>query len=197
MSPKLELAKSLLSFEDLLKSFFDFFIKEYGEAKAREIIVDVERSDKANRFIADSFRARRRFNHESYVGVIQIGRRFLLKKAEIVCFGSIVLLEKWRAEVGAPVGLAEDGYLKEMFFRIILECDKHKTHITGNPNFFERYFQVMTNALDDFASVMNSLSPNIVEEQTDDKHPSENKIEDIGFRRPIQRLEPDEDDLPF
>ena len=77
MSPKLELAKNLLSFEELLNSFFDLFTHEYGEAKTREIILDVERSDKANRLIADSFRARRRYNHESFVGVIQTGRRFL------------------------------------------------------------------------------------------------------------------------
>ena len=136
MLPDIELLKRQLSYEKLLESFCVFFNAAYGEIKSSEIIYNVSRSNKAKRFLADSLYRCQRYSAMSFVSTIQLGRRFLFKKSEIVAFASVALLEKWRVEVGERTDLSNEKYLKQIFFEILFECKKRKTHITNPSDFF-------------------------------------------------------------
>jgi hypothetical protein len=156
MSVDIEIIKELMSFDDLRNSFSELFVTEFGGMKVREIVFDVERSDKAKRFLADSLYSSRRYDYMSFIGVIQTGRRFLLKKADVVCFASIVLLQKWKVEVGDTAGLSDERYLKRIFFEIIAQCDKYKTHTSGIPNVFERYYAILFNVQRGLEGLVNA-----------------------------------------
>jgi hypothetical protein len=168
MPSNLEVLKELLPYEQLAASFTELFVNEYGLPKACDIDKDVEMSAKAKQFLADSLYNRKRYNHISFITIIQTGRRFLFKKAEVICFASLLLLEKWRTEVGDDTGLSDEGYLKKIFFDIIAECDKYKTHVSGKPNLFERYNAILLNIQGALVRLTEMQSDHFEDKQVND-----------------------------
>ena len=116
MKNNLESIRELLPYANLLESFIYFFGNEFGELKSREIINNALKSERAARFLRDTTISKRRYNHMSFVSTIQTSRNFLFSKSEVVCFGSLVLLERWRIEVGESLGLSNEQYLKKNIF---------------------------------------------------------------------------------
>ena len=194
----IEALKNLLPFEQFIESFIDLCVREFGEMKARDIVMDVQRSDKANKLLSDSLRIQKRFDHMAFIGVIQTGRRFLLKKADVVCFASVILLENWRVEVGNVIGLSEERYLKEIFFDIISECDRYVTHISGKPNLFERYYQILLNVQSGLVNLIESQSTENDDENKneDDEDNDDDNDDDRGSNQGGTGVAPI-DDLPF
>jgi len=176
MPSNLEVLKALLPYEQLQSSFVELFVNEYGLSKACDIDKDVEQSGKATRFLADSLYHRKRYDHKSFIMVIQTGRNFWFKKAEIVCFASLLLLENWRTEVGNVSGLSDEGYLKKMFFDIIAECDRYKTHVSGKPNLFERYNKILLNIQDSLTTLI-AKGADIKQERENSDEFSEDELE--------------------
>lgn len=160
---------SNLPFEQLIELFFDLFNKEYGEVKSTEIFNNVQSSNKANRFLADSLYTRKRYPPISFVTVINTGRNFLFKKPEVICFASLILLVKWQINVGNSIGLSDESYLKKMLFGIISECDKQKIHTSGNPNIFDRFHKIRLSLENDLANLIESQNADVEEEQDEEQ----------------------------
>lgn len=58
-----------------------------------------------------------------------------------------------------------------MLFGIISECDKQKTHTSGNPNIFDRFHKKRLNIEDDIANLAESQNADFEEEKGNELRP--------------------------
>jgi hypothetical protein len=64
-----------------------------------------------------------------------------LAKAETISIASVLLLDAWITQVGMPNGIVPEHYCEKVFLNILKKCDRFKTHISGTPNYFERFHE--------------------------------------------------------
>ena len=136
-----DLIISQVAFEEVLETFVTFFQKEYGELLSKDIGIKVYTSKKANKFLQETANRRVRPGTPDYLAIIHSSTHFTFAKAENIAFAVVMLLNKWRIDVGKPLGMADDYYLNTVFFSLLGKCDKFKSHGSGVPNFFQCYYQ--------------------------------------------------------
>lgn len=140
----IETVPFLLSFRELV----NFFEKQYGELKLKEIFEKVETSKKVNRFLRETFERRVRPGTDDYLTVIHSSTSFTFAKAETIFMASSILLHKWNDAIGQTLQTSDDYYLNSVFFSILQKCDGYKTHISGASNFFTEYFSYLSDYID-------------------------------------------------
>lgn len=147
MSLHIEALKASASFNFIEESFYTFFVKEFGEINAKDIVKKLNGSKTALRFLSESSLRGVRPMAKNYIEVINSSTSFLFAKSEKIALAAILLLRRWCDDVGEKLGLSNDLYLNKVFFEILTICDGFKTHISGNPNFFDRYFSFLEEIL--------------------------------------------------
>jgi hypothetical protein len=135
-----------VTFSDVLQTFVDFFQKQYGELKAKEISIKVYTSKKVNKFLSETNYRKIKPGTTDYLTVIHSSTNFTFSNAETISFASVMLLHKWNIDVGIPNNLSTDYYLNTVFFSLLKKCDNFKTHISGHDNFFSRFNDYVTTA---------------------------------------------------
>jgi hypothetical protein len=123
----------------ILQEFISFATNEFGSITMNKIIKNVNTSGKVAKFLFEASRIRVRFVPDHFLGCIHSSTNFVFSNAETISIAAIALLMKWDHNIGEPSFLSDDIYLNMMFFSILEECDKYKTHINSAPNFFERF----------------------------------------------------------
>lgn len=134
------------TFSDVLQIFVDFFQKQYGELKAKEISIKVYTSKKVNKFLSETNYRKIKPGTTDYLTVIHSSTNFTFSNAETISFAAVMLLHKWNIDVGIPNNLSTDYYLNTVFFSLLKKCDNFKTHISGHDNFFSRFNDYITTA---------------------------------------------------
>jgi hypothetical protein len=124
----------------LLREFVSFFLNEYGEKKVRDISKKVHTSNRVQKLFKQAREINAPLGTDDYLGTIHSILAFTFAKPETISFASVILLSKWENEVGSPLGIADEEYLNKMFFRILEKCNSFKTNLSGQPNFFNRFF---------------------------------------------------------
>jgi hypothetical protein len=136
-----------VTFRFLLEQFVAVYLKEYGEAKSIEISKNVHNSNKVKDFINRASVAKIQPKVDDYLRAIHSILHFTFSKAETISVACTMLLCKWETDVGVPYGLSNDIYLNTIFFEILDKCDRHKTHISSEPNFFEKVHRKINPAI--------------------------------------------------
>lgn len=144
-SPKLEQIASSVAFDLLWETFRQFYINEFGESKTIQIINKVHDSNKARKFLEETFKKKVRPGTDDFLIVIHSSTSFIFSKAEDVSLAGSFLLWKWNDRIGILLGISNDYFLNKVFFSLLDKCDKLKAHITGNPNFFARFYDSLYN----------------------------------------------------
>ncbi|MEI6680675.1 MAG: hypothetical protein WCL21_18850 [Mariniphaga sp.] len=142
-----ELIIQMVPNTELLKIFFQYATKELGAIKMNEVIDKVNSSNKVSRFLQEAKRVNQRLGTDDFLGCIHSSRSFVFAKAETISVASIALIMKWNHEAGKPLQISDDTYLNKRFFSVLDRCDGFKTHVFGNLNFFERFFEYLANLL--------------------------------------------------
>ena len=124
----------------LLREFVSFFLNEYGEKRVRDISKKVHTSNRVQKLFKQAREINAPLGTDDYLGTIHSILAFTFAKPETISFASVILLSKWENEVGSPLGIADEEYLNKMFFRILEKCNSFKTNLSGQPNFFNRFF---------------------------------------------------------
>lgn len=140
----IETAPFLLSFRELV----NFFEKQYGELKLKDIFEKVETSKKVNKFLRETFERRVRPGTNDYLAVIHSSTSFTFAKAETVFMASSILLYKWNDAICQTLHTSGDYYLNNVFFSLLQKCDGYKTHISTTFNFFNDYFSYLSDYID-------------------------------------------------
>jgi hypothetical protein len=123
----------------LINEFLKFSLLELGEIRLGKIINKVNSSDKIKKFLREANRINMPLGSDDFLACIHSSSSFTFAKAEIICIASIILLKKWEVEIGTPHGLVDDIYINNRFFKILDKCDRLKTHVGSDINFFERF----------------------------------------------------------
>ncbi len=61
---------------------------------------------------------------------------------------SVILLHTWDDAIGKTLQTRDDYYLNSVFFSLLEKCDGYKTHISSASNFFNEYFNYLSNYID-------------------------------------------------
>lgn len=136
------------AFSDVLQVFVDFYQRQFGEIKAQDISVKVFTSKKVNKFLSEANYRKIKPGTTDYLTLIHSSSNFTFAKAETISLASLMLLHKWNIDVGIPNNLSNDYYLNTVFFSLLRKCDGFKTHISGNDNFFDRFYDYITTAFE-------------------------------------------------
>ncbi len=139
-----------LTFSTVFQEFISFYLKEYGEKKAKEIADKVNGSNKCNKLLIEANRLQIRLGSDDLMTSVLSNIGFSFAKAETVCFATVLLFFRWQQEIGVPLGIADEDYLNTIFFRILDKSNKFKTHINSNQNFFEKFYSLLEKKLDEF-----------------------------------------------
>jgi hypothetical protein len=134
----------LLSFRELV----NFFEKQYGEIKLKDVFEKVKTSKKINKFLRETFERRVRPGTNDYLAVIHSSSSFTFAKAETIFMASALLLHTWDDAIGKTLQTRDDHYLNSVFFSLMEKCDGYKTHISSTSNFFTEYFNYLSNYID-------------------------------------------------
>lgn len=140
----IETVPFLLSFRELV----NFFEKQYGEIKLKDIFEKVETSKKINKFLRETFERRVRPGTNDYLTVIHSSSSFTFAKAETIFMASAILLHKWNDAIGKTLQTSDDHYLNSVFFSLLQKCDAYKTHISSTTNFFTEFFNYLSDYID-------------------------------------------------
>lgn len=147
---------------DILKEFLIFSASEFGNIKMNEIIEKINSSKKVARFLIEAKKVNERLGTDDYLSCIHSSSGFFFSKAEQIAIAAVTLLMKWDNEIGYPRGLSDDVYLNKTFFFILEKCDKLKTHINSEPNFFERFNQRIVSLANIF---IHENSPQVIKNE--------------------------------
>lgn len=140
----IETVPFLLSFRE----FVNFFEKNYGEIKLKNIFEKVHTSKKCTSFLHATFEKRIRPGTDDYLTVINSSSSFLFAKAEVISMATTVLLHRWDDAIGKKLQTRNDYYLNKVFFSILEKCDRNKTHISSSSNFFTEFHTYLSNYVD-------------------------------------------------
>ena len=136
-----------VAFSVLFQEFISFYLREYGEKKAKEISDNINNSKSTSKFFIEADKIKTQLGTDDFLGAIFSNTKFLFAKAETICLASLLILFRWELEIGKPNVIADNEYMNKTFFRIIVKCDKLKTHTSGKPNFFEKFYNHLDNKL--------------------------------------------------
>ncbi|HEY5391248.1 MAG TPA: hypothetical protein VIJ57_03950 [Hanamia sp.] len=129
-----------ISFSGLFQEYVSLYLKEYGEKKAKEIADKVNNSNRCNKLLVAANKSRAQLGSDDFVATVLSSISFSFSNAETVCLASLLLLFRWQLETGIPFSITDEAHLNRIFFRIIDKCDKFKTHISSNQNFFIKFY---------------------------------------------------------
>jgi hypothetical protein len=151
----------LLENGQLLSHFIDFALNNYGLEKMNDIQLKINNSSVVKKFLIASDKANILPETDDFLACIHSNRSFMFSKAEIISIASIMLLIKWKDEVGIFQIDIDNRILNSTFISLLNKCDNYKIHLKYG-NFFERYYV----KLDEFI-IESLMNPNNSEERNE------------------------------
>lgn len=113
---------NIMRYEELLQSFVDGFIRNFGELKFKKIHEKIENSKGVTKTLVKLNELNTHPGSEDIVATVMNMPYFMFGKKEMVAMGSIIFLEKWNTTSNTNHKYLDDYELYGLFNRVLKQC---------------------------------------------------------------------------
>jgi hypothetical protein len=110
------------SYSDVIGSFTEGYIREYGERKLRKISSKINESNGVMKYLVKLQEVNTSPLCDDIIATVMNMPYFMVAKKETVAIASIILLEMWNDKINLDNKLLSDSGLETLARRILRSC---------------------------------------------------------------------------